>query len=299
MLLNLVLAILAGLHQALAGFSSTAPVVLAGLRFCRPTPNDPTETSLWAAAKAAVGALILVPVVGLAAGLVLFGGDEAYPEMLRRFPQRAYWMAGGELLFTLAVYGIWLAMWRRWREKPARHALLAAVGATNLLYHFPPLMIVQKMLVNRPALSPLATIDRQDFLTLMRTPEVLSRTVHFAGQGTLVSCAVLLALLPVVERSKQSCRLRRVIALFALVALASQVFTGMATLLLMPGGDSALLIGTHWPATLLLAVTLVITLLLLRRWCGVALYPHQDDREGTLVELTLAAVLAMSLASRV
>jgi len=298
MLLNAVLAILAGLHQAFAGFSCVGPLILATLRFCPAVAGSPCDGRLLAAGKAVLAALLLVPVVGIAAGLVLYGSNDIYGAMLNRFPARAYWLAGGELLFTLAVYAAWLGTWRRWQHKLARGALLAGVGATNLLYHFPPLMIVQKMLTARPELAQAGTIERHVFLDLMRTPEVLARTLHFAGQGTLVSCAILLLLIPPHSSEEHPQRLRRYIASFAITAIAIQTFTGMAMLLVMPVADSAKLVGTHLPTAACLAGVLLLTLLLLRRWCRVAIYPNELVAPTGLAWPTLAVVLVMTLASR-
>lgn len=293
MLLVAVLAILAGLHHAMAGFASVGPLLVAGLRFRNGTSTLPHTPLLHSIAQATFAALVLAPLVGAAAGLVISGTNDGYLQMLSRFPARAYWMAGIELIFSMIVYGIWLATWRRWQTKPWRHGLLAAIGATNLLYHFPPLMIVQGSLADMPDLVAAATIDRPAFLTLMRTPEVFFKTVHFAGQGCLVTCAFVACLVSCATDYQNLHRFLRRVAAVAVAAIVVQMLSGIAILVLLPARDASAVTGGQAMPTLGLAVSAVLTLLLLRQWTQILLRPGFGQPVRQVAWTTGAIVLVM------
>jgi hypothetical protein len=118
------------------------------------------------------GALILAPNPSLRAALA-------------RFPEDAYWFAGIELLFSAVCIGLLMA--GDWASRRPRLAFcVALLGASNLLYHFPPLMAVIGELTANPRWATEERIDRDALLSLWVRPEILSLWLHF----TLASFAV-------------------------------------------------------------------------------------------------------------
>lgn len=98
---------------------------------------------------------------------------------LNRFPVSTYWFAGAEIAFS-ALWTVGLA-WAtpRLAGRPVRAWLLASVTASNLLYHFPPLMAVIGNLASDPRWAPAELIDRPSLLKLWMRPEVLALWLHF------------------------------------------------------------------------------------------------------------------------
>jgi hypothetical protein len=112
------------------------------------------------------GALLLLPLPGMQAAL-------------QRLPERTYIFAAAELLFSVAC-GIGLIYAARSeRPRPALAWLLALLSSSNLLYHFPPLMIVMGELAVDPRWSGHELIDHAAMLRLWMRPEVASLWAHF------------------------------------------------------------------------------------------------------------------------
>ncbi len=116
----------------------------------------------------------------LSGGVILMLPHEGMRAALSRFPSDAYWYAGAELVFSAACMAG--ALWLMRGDRPAGGAAigLATVTATNLLYHFPPLMAVLGELAADSNWSTAETIDRQTLLELWKRPEIIFLWAHFA-----------------------------------------------------------------------------------------------------------------------
>src|SRR5690606_37865294 len=107
-------------------------------------------------------------VIGFMAGYLRYvGGDSSYTTMLARFPTRVYLDTGIQWGFSFLCLLGWVASWNWGRGHPHAHGLLVLVAATNLLYHFPPLMILQRMLADRPELISEPIVTRELALDLI------------------------------------------------------------------------------------------------------------------------------------
>lgn len=290
--------VLAASHLAAAGLAAVAPLLVASLRLVRGVRgNRPLDEELRQVALWLCWAMVAVAVIGLAAGFVRWGSDSGYRDMLGRFPPHAYYMVAGEWVFSLLVYGGWLALWRRWRKKPWLHAGLALLGATNLLYHFPPLMIGQNLLAAAPALVASTSIERPAMLEVMSQPVVLAKTLHVVGMGAVVAAvAVLVAVRP--AGGSAWTLVVRCAAGTALVALVAQWITGVAMLALLPASASRPMTGSSPAATMALVLGVLLTVHLMSKMARLSLSPRVAYSPTGLGAMLGCVILLMSLAAR-
>jgi hypothetical protein len=169
-------------------------------------------------------------VVGsLLGGCLLLAPNESLRAALRRFPADAYWFAGIELLFSagcilaLIMGGAWIAKRRRLA------AVIALLSATNLLYHFPPLMAVIGELAADPRWAADEQINRAALLRLWARPEILALWAHFVLASLAV--APIAALWPprhdAQTASIQSQQVVRRLGAWALAATVLQIPVGL------------------------------------------------------------------------
>jgi hypothetical protein len=216
---------------------------------------------------------------GLLVGSLLGGALLAWPQegmraALERFPADAYWFAALELLFSGAC--IAALIWGG--DKLGRHKWLvagvAAVSASNLLYHFPPLMAVLGKLAVDPAWASEETIDRATLLRLWRRPEVLALWTHF----TLASGAVaaVFALWPAVAVGRRRlptfpAAVARRLGAIALAASAAQIPVGLWLLSTASQSERQSVMGDDLLATLVFAAGVMAAIWLLQTLLAVAL----------------------------
>ncbi len=215
--------------------------------------------------------------LGLVTGgmLVLAAPSAGLLEALARFPVRAYWMAGTELIFSLVCLLVYALSWKRLSRRPWLHALVSLLGTSNLLYHFPPLMVVLGKLSVDPTWSESAQIDRPVFLELMARGEVLSLTMHF-GLASIAVASVGVLLL--ISRSKSddleqpsAKQIARGAATIALLASLLQVPVGVWVLATVSTAERNALLGHDTLSSLLFVCGLLLTFLLMRRLAGIAM----------------------------
>lgn len=290
-------AVLATFHIAAAGLAAVGPLLVASLRLRKPCRSDNSaDNSLRQLAWAALFALLAAAAVGFIVGAWRLWTDPEYAAMLARFSRRSYELLAAEWFFSLICYGIWLALWSRWREKPWRHAVIAWVGATNLLYHFPPLMTAQNLLAAEPSLVAEQQISRPDVLVVMRSPVVLAKTAHIWGASLLVAAISLL--LSIVQRdSTACCALIRVGVWVALVGVVAQWLSGIVTVALLPAEAARRLIAQPG-AAILMVLSVLTSTYLLQQLVSATLCSVASIRPRRLAWITSIAMLLMSLAAR-
>ncbi len=287
-------AVLATFHLFVAGLAGGGPLLVAGLRlWWRRMETEPaSDAGLRQLAVWSVGAVVLAAMTGLVAGAWRAGvGQGGYLEMLARFPARAYAMVAIEWVFSIACYGGWLALWNRWSQKPWRHGLLALLGATNLLYHFPLLMISQNLLVEQPNLVAGSVVARPLVVQLFHTPLVMAKASHIWAMCMLVSSCGLLMAAPVV-------RLHRVAGVVGLVALVVQFVSGAAVLGCLPADQTQRITGGSILATALLVLGVLMGIHLLMSFAKLALNPASPAKPGLVSGMVVGVMLLMSLAAR-
>ncbi|HYO24777.1 MAG TPA: hypothetical protein VEQ85_07490 [Lacipirellulaceae bacterium] len=130
---------------------------------------------------------------GLALGAVLGGAlwlptNEGLRAALARFPASTYWFAGAELLFSLLCLAAMHRFAPRLQHRPWLAWFVAIVPASNLLYHFPPLMAVIGRLAADPRWTTAELIDRRTLLGLWARPEVLALWAHYTLASLAVAC---------------------------------------------------------------------------------------------------------------
>ena len=162
------------------------------------------------------GALLLSPSPGLRSALA-------------RFPAEAYVFAGVELAFSALCLGGLIFITRcggpRWLA-----AILAIGGASNLLYHFPPLMAVLGELAADPTWTAEEQLDRRTLVNLWLRPEILSLWLHFVLASFAAAAIAALWLRPprdAAANSENRDALARKLAAGALVATLLQLPVGL------------------------------------------------------------------------
>ena len=147
--------ILLALHLLAMNVASAGPLVCVWLHR-RGRRGDETA---FAVGRQLAWWSLAVLVAGMALGLVMLaifwsGVDRAYVDAVGRFPTRAVLNAVYEAIFSVVCLAVYAGTWDRWRDHPWLHGLLAVLATTNLLYHFPPLMVALGALAVRPELVP-------------------------------------------------------------------------------------------------------------------------------------------------
>ncbi|MBA3482886.1 MAG: hypothetical protein H0T51_13845 [Pirellulales bacterium] len=163
-------------HLLAMNVSSAGPLVGAWLMGRRGAGDDGGRELGRRVVRLSLVALVVGSLIG--GGLIL-APNPALRAALARFPEGAYWFAGLELLFSAGCIGA--LMIGDWAPRFRRLALgVALLSATNLLYHFPPMMAVIGELTANPRWATDERIDRDALLRLWVRPEILSLWTHFA-----------------------------------------------------------------------------------------------------------------------
>jgi len=286
-------------HLLAVNLACAGPLVCIWLHFFG------TDDDLWhRLGKSLAWFSLAAFVLGMVTGrvLMLVVPTPELHEAIGRFPARAYQMAGIELLFSLVLMLIYAACWkplRRWRWL---HAFISLLGTSNLLYHFPPLMVVLGKLVADPSWSEIEVIHRPEFRELMFRSDVLSLTIHFVLSSFAVAAVAALLLLSRQARddSQQSSvkQVARGAAVIALLASLLQVPVGIWVLATLSGAERNTLTGGDPIASLMFVSGLLLTFLLLQRLASIA---FGDVQPGTLRRvgiLLIVLVLVMTATLR-
>jgi hypothetical protein len=255
--------------------------------------------------------------VGIGFGALLVGMAWLDPQggtwqAARRFPASAYGFAGSEVVFSLVCLWIYARMWDPWRARPWFHGLMAVAGATNLLYHFPPLMIVLGELSARPTFVADTTITHAVFRHLTVRPDVLWQVVHFAVAAVAVSGWALMGVAyqgrksGVKSREPEQCgpTFDSLISAGAWIALAAslvQLGVGVLVLVEMPIGMRNLLLGGDWLSAALFLTALVAAFTLFHTLAIVALGDTGDvsiRRSGLLMILVIVLMAGSQVRAR-
>jgi len=188
-------------------------------------------------------------------------------------------------------------LWNRWRQKPWRHGFLALLGATNLLYHFPLLMISQNLLVDQPSLVAETTVTRSLLVHLFHTPLVLAKASHIWAMSFVVaSCGLLLA--ESLSRPSPPAQPHRAAGIAGVVGLVVQFVTGVAVLACLPAARTQWITGGSPLATALLLTGVLLGIHLLLSFAKLALRPTDPAKVGVVATEVVSVMLLMSLAAR-
>jgi len=256
----------------------------------------------WSVRLCRLSLAMLVVGSALGAGLLLLP-NPAVRGVLARFPADAYWFAGLELVFSAACM-LALIVGRDWFAK--RRWLAAAVAlasATNLLYHFPPLMAVIGELAADPRWASAEVLDRPALLQLWRRPEILSLWIHFVLASLAV--APIAALWQRARRDKElddpnAEPIVRRLGAWALGATLLQLPVGLWLLAAADDSVRESMMGRDAAASLFFAGGLVAAMGLVQALVGIALGegPRGVQRAGWLLVLVTVLMSATLRTSR-
>jgi hypothetical protein len=206
-----------------------------------------------------------------------------------------------ELAFYVACMAIY---WAWWKFSPPRrvaaklaHALLAFMAATNLLWHFPPLMTI---LVHTAANAPTGdAITSSEFRSLMFSATILPRCVH-VWLASLAVAGISLALLAALERRKNLSdspaleRATRTGGHIALIATLLQALVGAWVLFASPSLEQSRLMGGNIWATLLLLASVAAALWLMHLLATIAMGEIELKQLFTAAAIMTLVIFTMS-----
>ena len=215
-------------------------------------------------------------VVGAILGaLIVASPGDGLRRALRRFPADAYWFAGIELLFSAACMAALLVVVRRPARRRWLIAALAIATATNLLYHFPPLMTVLGELAADASWAREEMMNREALLPLFSRPEVLALWAHFGLASVSVACVA--AMWPRDEDvSNLTESSTRQLAAIALAASALQLPVGLWLLSTTGAREREAILGSDALASLCFAAGVLAAFWLLQTLLAVALGEGRD-----------------------
>jgi hypothetical protein len=289
--LELLSIILLGLHLVAMNVASAAPLFCIGLQWQAQAASEIRRRLFLRLAWSAVLALFVGMITG--GGLLLFVPDDGLSLALRRFPAEAYWFAAAELLFSLVCL-LALAVGRRYLGKWWL-ALLAVAAATNLLYHFPPLMAVIGRIAAYAQWSSEPLITRPILLHLMARGEVLALTFHFGLSSFAVSAILLLYYLSHIHSNDAPGEWQSIARRSAVIALAAtllQIPIGIWLLANLTDSARSALLGGAVASSLAFVIALLLSIMLLQRLVAVAL-GETDGKNLRWVGVLLCGVILM------
>jgi hypothetical protein len=243
--------------------------------------------------------LSLMALVGgsLIGGGLILAPNPALRAALARFPEDAYWFAGLELLFSAVCIGA--LMVGDWAPRFRGVALgVALLSATNLLYHFPPLMAVIGELTANPRWATDELIDRDALLKLWVRPEILSLWTHF----TLASLAVasIAALRPWGRRNSKEASptepaVVQRLGAWALIATVLQIPVGLWLLTSTADEARELMMGSNLVASLCFAGGVLAALWLMQTLLTMALGEADGVRRAGCLLVVVTVLMSATL----
>lgn len=292
------LAILFAAHLVAVNLGAAGPLLSAWLCLRALRRRDPVARSTaYRLAIVSVGAAA----VGMTLGALLllvhwYDPHSLFLRGMERIAASRYVEALLEIVFYFAMMAIVIGLWPRLETKPLLLVIPLVLAATDLLFHFPPLMVVIASVPHRTDLAG-AVIDGAVFRRLLFEPEVASRVIHsWLASVAVAGCAMMMLAVQRDGAAEASVKKRRALvrwgAMVALGATLLQPLAGMWLLLhLRPAARYALL-GGSVAGTALLAAGLAASLALVHLLLSASLAPPGPRRVlHTALTLLLVVVL--------
>ncbi|HCK40765.1 MAG TPA: hypothetical protein DHW22_03940 [Planctomycetaceae bacterium] len=295
-LLELIAICVLPVHLLAMNVACGAPLLCIWLR----RGEHDKSSARWSIGKSlawfALGAYLLGLLTG--GGLILLPSAEDLREAMGRFGNRTYWFAGSELLFSFLALWAYARLWDQVRLWRWVHAILAVAATSNLLYHFPPLMIVLGKLARDPAWSVESVIERSHFLELMIQPEVLSITIHFGLASLAVAALFVLALWARNDTQTSQKRICRIAAAIAFFASLLQLPIGIWVLAALPQVGRSAILGEKIFVSVLFLASMIATFYLLQGLVKIALGDFTPFDCWRVFWLTVCLVFVMTITMR-
>ncbi len=299
--MDLIFLPIATLHLLAANIAAAGPLYSAWLGVRSRNGDAAAGVVGRQLAKLSLVALGLVVLTG--AAQVYGPGREDLFAAAGRFPRRDLWIAGAEVLFSLLMTSGLIAAWRGGCFRPVLAWSMAVLTASNLLYHFPPLMLVLARLKADPLWTTEQEISRTVFRGLMARPEVVSLTVHIGIASLAIGAIAALWLeARVTELEKLSdaqqpaSKVGQRAAVVAGGLTALQFPVGLWVLVSSPAPTFNALAGGSPLHALGFAGGVVASLLLIQRLAAYALEAPTKAAANRIAVLTITVVALMTLA---
>ena len=291
-LLAPVLVLLLALHLLCMNVCSAGPLVCVWLnRKASPAVAKQCALKL---AWASYWALVFGILAGITLGtLAWYSGDRKLVETLPLFRSKVNW-GMAELLCSLAwTLGYWTWLKRRppigFAARFA-HAGLALLTATNLLYHFPPLMTVMSK-VAAGEIEVTSHVNSSAYRALIYTPNVMAHTLHIWIASFAVTGVYIFYLarkldnpIPVFVTG----------ARISLLATLAQIGSDLWLLVVVPPHKQSLLLGGNLWETGLLLLSMLAAFQLLQLLATLALGDYEDGLPKRIFKMMVVTVVLMS-----
>ncbi|WP_146451558.1 hypothetical protein [Bythopirellula polymerisocia] len=293
-MIELIAALILAIHLLSMNLASAGPLCYLWLK-----GGGESETiSRLRMMRWSVVALLLGMVTGVLLWMIIPG--EGLSQALARFPVRAYCFAAAELVFSLVCLLPLALDWNFLRHRSWLGKLLALLSATNLLYHFPPLMAIIGQLAANPQWTAEAVLDRPTLLSLMTQGHVLALSFHFGLSSLAVAAIATLSMITAetADLSPQQSKTIRKAGLVALLSTLLQIPVGIWLLASTSVATRGALMGDSLAATLVFVAALSGTLLLLQRLVSIVLGDYERKTLRGAGWLVLVVILLMTCALR-
>ncbi len=246
--------------------------------------------------------------------------DRDYGPAVEMFSYKLIW---GLLELVVFVVALWAYLWG-WRGmrdsaiKRGTHMALGLFAATNLLYHFPPLMLLfSRVVVGR--IEPMATLPAAAYRSIAFRSDLLAATLHFWLASLVTASAALMMLAvryvprqddkttaegpvvaiqgtdPSISWDGDAGRVGRWGAAIALAAAMLQLPVGMWMLAALPHADQSRMLGGDLWVTAMLAIGFFAALALMQELAGIAFggwtkaAVHRSVVKLTVIMVTMVA----------
>lgn len=257
-------------------------------------------------ATAAILALLVGSLLGLLIGWLKWTPEYAEIWQVRLW-NKVKWGLGELAVSAVLLIGYWF--WRKRATLPTRRgyigrSLLLLITSTNLLYHFPTLLMVGSKLAEGSFPSdvdiPAGTLTARQFRPLLLHDEIPALSVHFGLASVAMAGVTLFGLALRRLRSDEDPRgAHRIIAWggwSALVATGLQLVVGLWLLVTTPPDMQSQLIGSSLLATGCFVGSLILVVWLLRELADVTIgEPTRGGLIRSMIAMT-AIVLLMTAA---
>ncbi|MEM9352443.1 MAG: hypothetical protein AAGA92_05480 [Planctomycetota bacterium] len=299
--MDLILLPITTLHLLAANIAAAGPLFAAWLGHRSRSREAAAGAVGLQLAQLSLGALVVLVATGVAQ--VFAPGREALFSAAARFPSRDLWIACAEVLFSLVMTLLLLAAWRGSRFRTVLAWSAAVLTASNLLYHFPPLMLVLARLKADSLWTTEREITRAVFRGLMTRGEVVSLTVHFGLASVAVAAVAALWLearqrafdTPSDSEQPKRSKIGQAAALVAGGVTAVQFPIGLWVLVSSPTATFNALAGGSPLHALAFASGIVASLLLLQRLAAYVLDGQTKAAANNIAVVTAAVVALMTL----
>jgi hypothetical protein len=270
-------------------------IAAAGPLACAWLVGSNSSTFEWSRriARLSMAALLVGALLG---GLLLVSPSEGMRAALSRFPRATFWFSAAELVFSLGCLAFLLKLSRGPKHRTVWAWILALATATNLLYHFPPLMAAIGKIATDARWAREAVVSRPVLLRLATRPEVLSLWLHFV-LASVAGAAILAFCTTGGVRSENVADVDVAVRRFAAAALVAtllQLPVGAWVLLTSSGPVQDAVMGQDGLATSCFAAGILLALGLTQSLAAITAGDTQPAMRGRAAGLFVAVAVLMT-----